>query len=269
MCNNIYVELFNNRIGDIKMRRQNWLKYIIFLLLIFILAFIYYKLFKKIGYSNHLPDINDWISIAVGIIGLIETLVLGIVVFRQTNYFSKFNSAQHNIFMGVHRLEKNVPLKDNLISLSPEDSRIPIMVSFLDEGYSILTRIKTSDSSDESKTCKVTFSLMAKTQLMIKSLKILHIGYELKLNSLGDIKGESVITSEPVFCLLENNNNIFVNIDFIGCDKKEVKLILLKIKYRIVDQYDLEHTIVNDMEISCIYSQYILVSNQSCNIKPY
>lgn len=193
------------------------------------------------------------------------TLLLGIIVYHQSQKINNLDSSQYDIFIGIDKLDYSIDFKDVLIKDYDYNSEFSIIQSFSEEKLGFLTALNVHVKGDDIKD-KIVFiplSLITKNHLLITSIDFKKISLAIYSKSKEIYQQDFYNYANPYYTILGDSSRFSFGVGMVLPSNTDISKISISIHYEIGDQINRTHKKSTSVDLERISDNYYLSSSKS------
>lgn len=211
-------------------------------------------------------SVGEISEIILSFISLFVTIILGVIVYQQSDRINSLEATQYSVFLGANQLDLSLPMGTEFLLLSKKtdsQSRIKLFQIVDSDDLGLQVNISLSEGSNS---IDLPFRLITRNTPLITSIDldkiVLRIRY-IRDSNRCDYTDDFPINSMPINRFIEDQSNFTLRILLNGVPTSQIRRVFLKFKFRLSDQYSREHVIENTMIVEQRYGKFCLLSTQS------
>lgn len=199
--------------------------------------------------------IIDYLSLGI-------TLLLGVIVYRQSQKINDLESSQYDVFIGATGLDHSLaPLSGILVENSADRSDFFVKQSV--EAKSFFTHLKTN-FPDRHRQVFLPIVSVTRNHPLIVSLKFSEIQMVIvESNGKKTVPQKFLNRADPIYGIFEDNTQFLFGIDFMLPDRMRVGQVLLRLYIDAADQIGRVTPLEIAIQMQAVDKHLHLVSSQT------
>lgn len=220
----------------------------------------------KVETVSSVSEISD---IILSFISLFVTIILGVIVYQQSDRINSLEATQYSVFLGANQLDLSLPMGTEFLLLSKKtdrQSRIKLFQIVDSEDLGLQVNISLSEGSNS---IDLPFRLITRNTPLITSIDLERIALRIRYvrdSNRCDYTDDFPVNSMPINRFIEDQSNFTLRILLNGVPTSQIRRVFLKFKFRLGDQYGREHVIENTMVVEQRYGKFCLLSTQNSSV---
>ena len=217
----------------------------------------------KIETTSSVGEVSE---IILSYISIFVTIILGVVVYQQSDRINRLESTQYSIFLGAEKFDPNIPMGSEFLLLSrrvDKKSCVKVFQIVDPDFWGLLTNISLNEGNQH---IELPFLFTTRNVPLITSVAIERI--DLSIRYTHDSGRSSFMNSYPVnitpiFRFIGDQSQFPVRFSINGVSAPDIRRIQLVVKFSIKDQLSRNHVIETVMAVEQRYGQFCLLSSKS------
>lgn len=216
-----------------------------------------------------ISSVGEIADIILSFISLFVTIILGVIVYQQSDRINSLESTQYSVFLGVDQLDLSLPMGTEFFLLSKKNDRQSIIKPFQivdSDDLGLQVNISLSEGSD---LLDLPFRLITRNAPLITSIDLERIDWRIRYvrdSNRCDYMDGYPVDSMPINRFIEDRSRLTLRVLLNGVPTSQIRRVFLTFKFRLHDQYGREHVNENTMVVEQRYGTFCLLSSQSSSV---
>lgn len=216
---------------------------------------------------NTTTSIGELCDIVLNFTAIFVTVLLGIVVYFQSERINKLEAAQYDVFIGIEKIDFSAAMGNEwrLISDSKDgkEKNIKLFRDVADEGLSLLAHAHMGERQEK---LFIPFAFVTRNTPLITGIQVkrIDIAYNKIVN--GRKRHSNVhfaIDAYPICCVLPDNSHFMLHLGIHGVRKEDVEGMEVKFYFNVTDQLKRSHAITTEVNLSKIHEELRILSSRT------
>lgn len=192
------------------------------------------------------------------------TLLLGVIVYYQSQKINALESSQYDIFIGIDRLDYSWDFKDALIGECNKEQEFSIVQSFSEGAHGYLTTLNVDINQDlKKKPLFIPLSFITKNCPLITSLDFQKISLSIVFEDDKIYQKEFYNSAKPIYTILCDGSRFSFGIGMMLSSNLEIAKVSLCIKFDISDQIQRIHSKTVSVDLEKVSDNFYLSSSNT------
>lgn len=250
-------------------KRAKIIAVIVVVAIIALLTYFGYKILSsnitEIDSKTSVGEIGD---IVLSFFSVTVSLVLGIIVYFQSERINTLEASQYDVFLGVEKVDESTSFASEMIEISDNTENSSLGARLFETTHNDELKLYAHvQMSEQAQKTFLPLSFVTRNTLLITSLCINRIGIRVEIqegdNQKSKLSKDLQISTAPIYRFLPNNSHFLLGINLHGVDKSTINKINISVDVIAEDQFGRKHSLKIDLDMIKIDKELRLISSKS------
>lgn len=238
------------------------------ILLVCILGYVGLSfIFSSVTVLDTASSIGELCDIVLNFTAIFVTLLLGVVVYFQSERINNLEAAQYDIFIGIERVDMQADIGTELQMIScPQKAKESDVSVFRDLTSETLTLLVHTHMNQQDKKLFIPIMFITRNAPLITSIRIKQI--DIIYRKVRNGQNEEVekclpVNACPICCVLPDNSHFILHFGVHGLYQEDIDEMNVKFHFKVEDQLKRSHNITTDVLLSRIHKELRILSSKT------
>lgn len=254
------------------MKRIVTKRVVIIIVIAAMVAFLAYSGYEILSSSiteiDSKSSVGEIGNIILSFISITVSLLLGIVVYFQSERINTLEVSQYDVFIGVEKIDDSASFASEMVEISDGVDNLSRCAKLFETIYNdeleLYAHIQVSEQAQKT---FIPLSFVTRNTLLITSLCIKEIGVQIETqkrdNQKDKLSNALSMSTSPICRFLPDDSHFLLGISLHGIDKSIIKKVNISIDIIAEDQFSRIHPLKVDLDIIGIDKELRLISSKS------
>lgn len=241
---------------------------VVMAIIIFLACSGYEILSSNITEIDSKASVGEIGNIVLSFTSILVSLMLGIIVYFQSERINTLEASQYDVFLGVEKIDDSTSFASEMIEISEDSDDLShyakLFETVYDDELEIYAHIQMSEQAQKS---FLPLLFTTRNALLITSLCFKRIGVQIEVQECNNrrykLSKDLLINAIPVCRFLPDNSHFLLGISLHGVDKSKIEKANMSIELVAEDQFGRKHSSKIELYMVRIDKELRLISSKS------